>query len=411
MASGRSRLLDRRSHAEWCVRIGLALAAVLLGYASVTYSMAMVTLRTSPAQAHGLAPRNARVSAALATIEFAADQSSAAWPRIDALARQALRRDALAVQAVVTLGLHAQTRGDTAAARRFFAYAETLSRRELQTQLWAIEDAIGRGEITQALHQYDIALRTSNLAPDLLFPVLGSAIAEPQVRAGLVATLSRRPLWANEFVDYVANTGKSPENTVLLLAELRRSGIVVSPDATRVVITRLVQAGAPMLAWKYYSSVRPTADRRRSRDPQFSAQLTQPTPFDWVIADGQNVSASIERDGGRGFVSFNIPASVGGDIVQQLQFLPPGQYKITGHTSKLAGATRSSLYWALNCWKGREIARVPLPNAPQGGGAFSGTYTVPVNCPVQMLTLSASPSDDVNGLSGEIDQARLTPIE
>ena len=408
MVAGRGSSL-RWSRGMWAVRTGLALLAVALGYQSVTYSMAVSAQRTDPARAHALAPGDGRIMAALAATKFAVDQSPRAQVDIAQLAQRALRQDPMVVQAVATLGLQAQLRGDTAKARRLFDYAGMLSRRELQVQLWAIEDAIGRGDIPGTLRQYDVALRTSKTAPDLLFPVLGGAIGEREVRRNLVATLAKRPSWMGDFITYVANFGDPPA-VAALLVDLRRAGVALSADTTRVVITRLVQAGAPMLAWRYYATVRASADRRMSRDPQFAARLDVPTPFDWVVVNEAGVSASLGQGEKGGFVDFAAPPSVGGDVVRQLQLLPRGRYRIEGRTRNIDQPARSAPYWSLSCWQGRELGRVEVSASATTNGYFSGVFNVPRDCSVQMLTLVVRASDTVGGVSGQIDQTRLVPM-
>ena len=172
-------------------------------------------------------------TATLAATKFAADQSASTRFEVTRLAQRALLQDAMAVQAVTALGLQAQLRGDTAKARLLFDYANTLSRRDLQVQLWTIEDAIARGDIPRTLHEYDVALRTSKAAPDLLFPVLSGAISEGEVRRNLVKTLAKRPQWANDFVSYVANAGVDPKSVISLFVDLHRSRVTVPADDER----------------------------------------------------------------------------------------------------------------------------------------------------------------------------------
>ena len=398
-------LLPRRSGIEWGTRCALALLASMLGYQTVTHGIALAVQRTDAVQAYRLAPSDSQIAAALAASIFTTDQSPRAQPHITDLARQALRGDPTAEQAAATLGLQEQLRGHSVMARRWFGYAQMLSRRDLQVQLWAIEDAIGRGDIPAALHQYDTALRTSNAASELLFPVLGGAIAEPDVRRGLVSTLVKKPSWATSFIEYAANAGVDPKAVATLFVDLRRAGVAVSGEATRAVITRLVQAGSPMLAWRYYATVRASVDRYRSRDPSFTAQLDVPTPFDWVVANEPGVSASIEAGHRGGLVNFSALSGVGGEVVRQMQFLPPGRYRIEGHAKDTDRSTRSTSYWTLNCWHGRELEQVVVPADKR----FAGFFTVPVDCPLQMLTLVARASDAITGVSGQIDRVQLAP--
>jgi len=399
----------RRSPGNWAVRGGLTLLAFALGYQSVAYSLALTAQNTNPVFANKLAPGNGRITATLAMTKIAADRSAGTRSDVIRLAKQALLQDPTAVRAITVLGLQAQLHDDTARARLLFDYANTLSRRDLQVQLWTIEDAIARGDIPRTLHEYDVALRTSKAAPDVLFPVLSGAISEDEVRRNLVMLLAKRPQWGGEFVTYVANAGVDPKSVVSLFADLHRSRITVPADDERAAITRLIQANDTILAWDYYSRLRPSLDRRSSRDPQFAMHLEAPTPFDWVVTNDASVSASIDIEAGKSYLDFAAPSSVGGSVVRQMQFLPPGRYQIDGLSRGIDQPSDSTPYWSLSCWRGQELGRVAVPASVTAKGRFSGMFSVPADCPVQMLTLFVRASDAVGGISGQIDQVRLKP--
>ncbi|HEX8553575.1 MAG TPA: hypothetical protein VF695_02605, partial [Sphingomonas sp.] len=197
--------ISQRSPTEWAIRIILALLIAMGGYVGVAHSLSLAVEDRNPARAHALFPGNGSATAQFARARFSDRQEAGANSKAAKLARLALRQDPTTIQAVTTLGFQAQLRGELPQARRLFAYAQQLSRRDLQTQLWAIEEAIRRGDVPGALHQYDTALRTSKIAPEILFPILASAMAEPAVRQGLVATLARDPAWAALFIRYVAD--------------------------------------------------------------------------------------------------------------------------------------------------------------------------------------------------------------
>lgn len=406
---GSSLSSSRRSRVEWGVRAGLAGAAAVLGFLSVTHSMALVAQTADPKRAHALAPYDGRITATFAERAFAAAPLPEAHGPVAQSARRALRQDPTAVKAAATLGLQAQLRGDTVAAQRLIGYAQRLSRRELQVQLWAVENAVARGDIPDALRHYDIALRTSNDAPDLLFPVLGGAIAEPAVRRGLIATLATRPIWSSAFIDYVATSGVEPGGVADLLLGLRGAGVAVSAEASRALVAGLIRAGSPDKAWRYYAAVRGAVDRRRSRDAEFTWRIEVPTPFDWVAVNEAGITASIEPTAEGGFVDFSVSSSIGGEILRQMQALPVGRYRITGKTRNVDQPARSAPYWTLICWQGRELGRVAVSNSKQANGMFAGTFTVPADCPVQTLSLVTRASDAIAGVAGQLDRVQLSP--
>lgn len=400
------RYLVRHSPKEWAVRLALAAAAGVLGYYSVTFSVAQLVVKRDPALAYRFAPYDGRITAAYATSLAGTEASLRDRTRSDVLAKRALQRDPTAVAAVATLGVNADIRGDKATARRYFAYAQQLSRRNMRTQLFMIEDAVERGDIPGALHQYDITLRVSPQLGEILYPVLASASADPVIRRELVKTLAVHPLWREGFIYFSAHNGPNPKSTAALFLDLHRAGVAIPETARTDIVNALIAGGQTDTAWSYYAAIRPSADRRRSRDPRFAANLETPSQLDWTpINDGSGLTTSIEG----GIFDFAAPASVGGPMLQQLQLLPPGTYRLSGHSIGIEQAVGNLPYWTLRCQNGRELGRVEVPNSSVANGNFSGMFSVPADCPVQSLVLFARSSDAVSGLSGQFDQISLAP--
>jgi hypothetical protein len=400
------RDLARRPAGIWAARLGLAGIATVLGYASLTFAIAQGLGGQDPALAHRLAPYDGRITAAYAKSLAGYEATAQDRARADALAKLALRQDPTTVAAVATLGVNAAFRGDTQAARRYFAYAQTLSRRDLRTQLWMIEDAVGRGDVPEALRQYDITLRVHPGMGEVLYPVLVSAATDPLIRRELVSRLARKPIWSEAFITFAAANNPDPRSTAALFLGLRRTGVTIPETAFAGAVNALIAAGQPDNAWFFYAAARPAVDRGRSRDPRFAAALETPSQLDWMpITDG-GVTASIQN----GLFDFAAPASIGGPVLQQLQVLPPGRYRLIGHGDGIEQAEGARPYWVLTCHKGRELGRVEVPNSSVANGVFAGVFTVPADCPVQSLMLVLRPSDAVSGVSGRLDRVDLTSI-
>ncbi|MDY0968982.1 MULTISPECIES: hypothetical protein [unclassified Sphingomonas] len=401
-----SRHLKRRSPNEWAVRFALGASAALLGYYSVTFSVSQLVVKRDPALAHRLAPYDGSVTGAYAASFVGNDATQEDRRQADSVARQALHQNPLSVTALVTLAVNADIRGDKINARRLFTSVQRLSRRNLITQLWMIEDAVGRGSVLQALHQYDVTLRVFPNMNTLLYPVLASAINDPVVRTGLIKILVGKPLWSESFITFIAASGPDPRVTAALFVELRRAGVTVPETAWANAVNALVAAKQFDAAWAYYSDLRSGADRRRSRDPRFAVNADTASQLDWVIANTGGLTTSIQG----GIFDFSVPASVGGPLLQQYQLLPPGTYRLVGHSTGIDVAVGERPYWALSCSSGRELGRVEMPNSAVANGVFTGMFTVPADCPMQVLLLNARPLDSVSGLAGQIDRAELVPL-
>lgn len=381
-----------------------------MGWFGVSASLARSVLRGNLEAAHQLAPFDAQIAGRLAQSLFGQDGGKGDHARARLLARSALRRDATAGAAVVTLGLNAEVAGDRALARRLFAYSQRLSRRDLTTQMWALEDAVSRGDISGALQHYDVALRTSPESADLLFPVLAAASANAQVRASLVRMLAGQAPWGAPFVTYMVDHNKDPLISATLLREASAAGFAVPASARASVVTALTRAGYANEAWAFYAAQQHGLDRRRSRDPSFTGDTIAPTPLDWTPVESPGISTSIQRGDRGGVFEFAAPSSVGGSLLQQLQLLPAGRYRLSGHGTTMDLPTDERPFWSVTCHDGREFGRIEIPDPARSGGRFDGTFVIPPGCGIQMLQLVARPVSAATGLSGQIDRVQLEPM-
>lgn len=364
--------------------------------------MARTLSRKDPTTALSLAPNNGRIQGQVA-LGLISDTAATKEDRERAtkLARAALLHEPTAETAVAVLGYDAVAHGREDVARRRFALAEWLSRRDLYTQLWAIEDAVGRGDYRSALRHYDTAMRTTPQAWDSLFPVLNSAAVDPVIRSALVPIIAKRPVWADDFIAYASRQQTAPLSTAMLFRAVDRAGGHVSTEAHARALSMLIDLQRADDAWAYYTQLHPGADRLRSRDPDFRAASVSPTLFDWVpVADA---SASTMIAGG--LFDFSVPPSVGGPLLRQYELLPPGTYRLSGKASGINQSPKAMPYWVFACRGGPELGRVDV----SGEGPYSGQLTIPARCPIQILTLMARPSEAVTGLSGQIERAVLEP--
>lgn len=399
----------RRSPLAWGARALVAIVAACLAYVSVGHTFAYSLRRSAVERAHGLAGWDGRITALLSQ-RMLADGGIAAGPEAAMLARSALRFDPTAVAAVSTLGLNAQAQGRTQEARKWFSYASALSRRDFQTQLWLIEDAVSHGDVGAALRHYDIALRTSSSAPDILYPVLVSAIENPDVRKGMARTLAARPIWGSSFLLYTSGNAPDLHAMAALFSEVSQRGGIIPDEAQAYAVDRLVKQGDLETAWRYYSTLRRVTDSNRSRDQYFTADLPFPSILDWKPTNTGEIVVSLQRGERRGVVDFVGPPNIGGVMLRQTQLLAPGTYVLEGHGMNVDLPEGSAPYWTLSCNDGRELGRVAVPNSNRNRGSFGGQFSVPAGCRVQSLTLVARPVNNQTGLSGQIDAAALRPL-
>ena len=392
-------------------RLGLALAALAAGGFATLQATGEVYATTDSALAAKLAPYSASITGTAARSRLEADPK-AADNRANAaeLAAAALIGDPTSVEAVATRGLVAEFNGELPAARKAFTYVERLSRRDLPSELWMIEDSVRREDIAGALHHYDVALRVQPAASDILFPVLAAASQNPTIMSPLATILAQRPTWADAFLIYLSGTTKDPEQAVSLFKLLGTRNIAVPEGARAALVNSLIASQKFNAAWAYYKSMFPKSDPRVSRDADFAAGSDAPTAFDWSASTEAGISVAIQRGSSRGLVTFAAAPTVGARLLQQTQLLTAGRYRLKGHSNGLDQSVEERPYWLLQCLAtGRELGRVIMPNSKENGGWFEGKFSVGSDCPAQLLVLVAPPSSALAGLSGELDYLLLAP--
>ena len=396
----------RRKVSVW--RILLSGIATFCAYFSLSHTIANVIEPKAPGLAHRLAPFDGRIEAADALSNFNAAPTARSENPVVRKAIDALRRDPTAVDALNVLAFQAQMRGDAEYARDLFNYSLKLSRRELRSQLWAVEEAVSRGDIANALENYDIAFRTSSGAQNLLFPILAKALAEPLVRARFIQILLGKPVWTESFLQYAAANSPNPDAIRLLFEEIQARGLEVA-DVSRVeLVNSLVRAGEYRSAWDYYSELRDGSQRSRSRDPEFTFAGQNRTVFDWIPSQYTTITPRTASTSGQ--AEFSVPPAVGSRLLEQYLMLPPGKYRLVGQSSGVSASKDARPSWVVQCFGGRELIKISLDESSEAPRRFAGEISVGSDCSMQLLTLVARPTDDISGIVGNIDSVSLEPV-
>jgi hypothetical protein len=383
------------------------LLVAIAGFGFLT-DLSRVLARADPIRAADLGVSDGRTIAAAARQRVFQSPDKENRATASGLAREALRRDPTATDALEALALIAQLENDRARVDRLLGYSLTLSRRQVRSHFWAIEEAVSRGDIALALDRYDLVLRVSEAAQINLFPVLAAATREPLVRRKLVAVLARRPEWGGRFLTHVAENSTSAPAAGALFAEARARGVPIDRSQWTTLVTGLVAAGRHYEAWDTYRLLDPTAARNRARDPRFTREPA--TPFEWTVLDKEGVSAAVlaQPEGGR--LEVAVSSGTRATVLSQLQLLPSGTYRLSGDGELLEGDALSKTYWVVVCAGGRELARAAPRMGRQSEVTFGADLTVPSDCPVQELRLEAGAEMGSDNLALAFSSVRLEPV-
>lgn len=388
---------DWRS-AGWTKAFAVALV-LLVGVLAVRHSLGMALATKRPELALQLDRENATVLAQAALTLVQGEATPKRRKALD-LARAALARDAGNVNALAAFGLASDKPKQVAAV---FTVADRLSRRNLIVQVWMIENAVAKGDVSGALRQYDIALRTSRAAPSMLFPVLVDATSNDQLLPAIAKTLAQRPLWGGLYLQQLAQSGKDLHRIALLFAMLKQQGVATGAAADTVLYTRLLEAQLFDDAWKVYASDHRGAQHAAVRGDTFGEDPVVKTPYDWQLSDNEFVTARIEQTtSAKGELIFTTAAGEGGDVARQTLSLTPGTYTLQAEVGAIEAADAQPPYLRVVCLpSGTELARKPL----QGTNGVS--FSVSAGCPAQTLSIVAPPASGLGTVNGTIRSVRL----
>lgn len=376
---------------------GIVVGGAVLMWVSVGVTLTMVVGRTNPDLALRWWPWGA-VPKATEAAKLVMDQgvSPSGLARAERLSREAILREPISVEAWRALAMVKAHQGKTGEADRLFAHAETLSRRDLPTELWQIEAAVRRGDIPGALTHYDRALRTSRAAPDLLLPALVAAADDPEIARPLSQFLARRPNWWVQFMLRAIKDGKNAQ----VLDDFGHSLKLTlrdpqDADIANRIIDRMVGDRYYADALAYYGEL--TGDRKAAgalvRDGEFNRDPAV-LPFDWWFANDPDLAASREVFG-QGDIRLNVHAGSGkgGEVARQLLVLSPSRYEIAGRAGaggeQFAGQSPSLV---IRCLGGASLLTRELPVAGGSGMKFGFSFVVPeTGCAAQWLSVTTEP--------------------
>ena len=382
----------------------LARAAIVLIGAALALAVgikgaAIHVARSAPRAAAILAPYDGRAAVAAAQAEVAAG-GNVASPDVRRLTLTALTRDATLTPAIEMRALQAEAQHDPARELRLFQLSSAISRRSLPTRLWLIQRSVDQGDVVGALENFDIALRTSMAAPDVLFPVLANASSDPGLAAPMARLLDRPEDWRVSFLHYAITEAHAGPGVAAVMLHMRDRRLIIGEQLDQSLIGELVSEHQFPLARQVHDAFGLAAGPDLVADPRF-AEGRMTYPFGWGLIQTGTSGVERTRAEGRTALEYQVTPGGGGQAATQLLTLAPGDYRLTVTTARPASDPVSQPFWTLTCGDegGGQLALLDQPRVADASAAVD--FTVPADCTGQWLALSLRSSDDPN-LTGAI---------
>lgn len=389
--------------------VAVLVAGIFLLWLSIGVTATYTVSRFSPAAAMSIWPQGAasRVGVAIEVLkQGGTDLPPERRAYASALTRDAALREPISSDALATYAaLKGSARVDEL--RRLFGLTERLSRRNTIAQLWLIEDAVAREDISGAILHYDRLMRYSPEMRKVTLPVLVAASGDPAIRNALVPVLKQRPLWSTDFMAQLATSGTDPFAIETLIRALK-------PDPSQEMQRRVLElALRRLLTLKGYQQAAALANFLEDK-PGSMRGVTNGTfenphgilPFAWWYRDEGSIRAyqDMVQSGSQGLV-VSVASDGPVNVTQQLVGLAPGRYVFSGKVGGVAGEARP--YFEPLCVDGKKLDRLVLPVSSNAGAPFRFTLEIPnAGCALQWLNLWTPASD---GAQFWLDDIAISP--
>lgn len=346
----------------------------------------------------------------------AAGVEAADDPEILAAARESLSRQALNPVALRVLGISASIKGGFEAGRPAMAAANRLTRRDLATQFWLIEEAVSRGNVAGALSHYDHALRTKPGSQQVLFPVMTVAVEDPVLWPAFDRYVREPAPWLGDFARFAVRNTKQPG---VIARFFQRSGGLPRDEAFAALeaelLKRLVEAGTFAEASRYYRSLN-GADPAILAETGFTGATTQEkfAPLTWELFAGPGISSAFLRDekGEAIRLHATMETSATGAIARKIVYVAPGNYRFRAVQRTGAPAEGAVARWEMRCGAsrgGNVLWSKQAPLAPEGA-TIEDVIAIPAGCDAITVRLLSAAGTAPNGIEAIFGPASLVRL-
>lgn len=400
---------------DWRLRAALVVPAGIFIFWLVTaVTVESVLVRRAPDTVLRWHGNSAAANANVAARAVSQRPSREELVRVREHAQKALAREPGNVVAARTLAVAFAAAGSASQAERLMRYSHLLSRRDLVTHLWMIEQSVARNDVPDALRHYDRALRTSSAAHEILYPVLIAAAGEANIRQPLLRLLAQRPPWWRTFLFRVTGEARSPD-TLHQIA----SALALDPSNElergyiRDAIRRLVQLQGYAEAFDLYARARRMSSQALPllRNGDFERE-DEFAPIDWSLRDEAGLGAVRRaRDSGSEGHALELVAESGrtGEVAHQVLRLPPGAHTLS---LTVAGGSQDPLAQpqiTIGCIQGHQLLQARIPFGPEPGRSWAARFAVPASCPFQRLSITIASGTSETVMRALIDDLIIRP--
>lgn len=396
----------------------IAIGAAALAWFSFAGAVTNVFHRRNPDMALRFTSDDAVALAGRADRRVAAAGPEGALdPEVLRLARLSLQRQALNPVALRLIGVNASVKGGFAAGRPAMRAANRLTRRDLATQFWLIEEAVSRNDVAGALGHYDHALRTRPGSQQLLFPVMTVAVEDPALWSAFARYVREPAPWLGDFARFAIRNSSRPAAIAQFLQQsggLPHDTVFAALEGE--LLKRLVEAGAFTEAARYYRSLN-GANPAVLAEAGFTGASTEErfAPLTWELFSVPGIASAFLRDEAGETIRLHatMEASTSSAIARRIIYVAPGRYRFRAVQRTAAAAEGASARWEIRCGgdQGGDILWTKPAPLLLDGSTVDDVIAVPAGCGAITLRLIASAGtspDGIEAIFGPVSLVQLT---
>lgn len=264
-------------------------------------------------------------------------------------------------------------------------------RSEAARSLLVVREA-NAGRIEEAIAQIGHLLRIESSLRQPVIAILAAAAALPRTRSSVVELIGEDEALRLMLVRTAAEQGAEPEVLAFLIpadgATLEETGILAQRLIERGRYSEAADLAAPYLEG---------SPRRSLQDPRFEG-AARPAPFYWMLPSHDAGSAGSDSEGGL-VVQYHQAGPAG--LAEQTLLLQPGPYRLLLEGQLDTEIRGEPLVWQVRCTGGATLAELALPQ-PDEAGAVEQEFSVPADCPVQIIQLLGRPLEFPETVVGRV---------
>lgn len=339
---------EGRNGSRLLIWAGALIAALWLGLTAA----GAVAASDAPGAATALYPVNGFAYESRALVRAARGKAAIRdmriTPAVVADAREALRREPLAVTAMTLIAMDMEAKGKQAEAAKLMLSVRALDKRELLANAWLIAH-YGRtpdhaGEVLGLLTE---ALRIRPQLADGYMPALAQGLANPDTIPVFYRMLRAKPEWETAFWNAVAANDASLPNAEILRGRILKAGEKPG-EIDMTLMAAFVRTQRMDLALSYGKSLPEMPEDRDNllRNSSFSSVPGMP-PLDWQLTNDGRMTAAVDE--GSGALVLNATAGSGGIVARQLVAIPPGRYALLAKLGRAEFSRGSELRIRVHC--------------------------------------------------------------